>query len=84
MINGMPTNLPDTDPEETQEWLDSLDQMIEADGTNRARYVMLKMLEHSREQRIGLPSLTTTDYVNTIPVEQQSEYPGDVELERGF
>ncbi|MGL5406303.1 MAG: pyruvate dehydrogenase (acetyl-transferring), homodimeric type [Propionibacteriaceae bacterium] len=84
IINGLPLNLPDTDPEETREWIDSLDAMIEHGGQNRARYVILKMLERSREHRIGLPSLVATDYVNTIPVEAEAAYPGDVDLERGF
>ena len=84
IINGLPTNLPDTDPEETSEWLESLDGIIDADGRNRARFVMLKLLERARERQIGVPSLTSTDYVNTIPPSQEPEYPGDEELERGY
>ena len=49
ILNGLPTNLPDTDPEETREWQDSLDGMIDADGRNRARYVMLKLNEQADE-----------------------------------
>ena len=44
IINGLPTNLPDSDVEETAEWLESLDAVIEHGGRNRARYVMLKLL----------------------------------------
>ncbi len=84
ILNGIPTNLPDTDPAETTEWLESLDGMIEADGRNRARYVMLKMMERSRERHLGIPSLTATDFINTIPAEREPWYPGDVELERQF
>ncbi|MEA5119519.1 MAG: pyruvate dehydrogenase (acetyl-transferring), homodimeric type [Propionicimonas sp.] len=84
ILNGLPTNLPDIDSEETSEWLDSLDAMIDTDGRNRARYLMLKMLERSRERHIGVPSLVATDYVNTIPAEQEPWYPGDVDLERKF
>ena len=40
ILNGIPANLPDTDPAETAEWLESLDGMIEAGGRNRARYVL--------------------------------------------
>ena len=82
ILNGQPTSLPDTDPEETREWVDSLDGMIDADGQNRARYVMLKLNERARERRIGVPSLVSTDYVNTIPADQESPYPGDEELEQ--
>ncbi len=84
ILNGLPTNLPDIDSEETAEWLDSLDSMIDEVGRNRARYVMLKLLERSRERQIGVPSLVATDYVNSIPPEQEPWYPGDVELERKF
>ena len=84
ILNGLPTNLPDIDSEETAEWLDSLDTMIDQVGRNRARYVMLKLLERSRQRQVGIPSLVATDYVNTIPPEREPWYPGDVELERKF
>ncbi|MDN5562666.1 pyruvate dehydrogenase E1 component [Luteococcus japonicus] len=84
IINGLPTNLPDADPQETSEWLESLDGIIDAEGRNRARYVMLKLLERARERQIGVPSLTSTDYVNTIPAETEPAYPGDEDLERGY
>ncbi|MEZ5088059.1 MAG: pyruvate dehydrogenase (acetyl-transferring), homodimeric type [Tessaracoccus sp.] len=84
ILNGLPTNLPDTDPSETAEWIESLDGVIEAGGRNRARYLMLKMLERARERQIGVPSLTGTDYVNTIPVSSEPSYPGDEEQERGI
>ena len=84
ILNGLPTNLPDTDVEETLEWLESLDGVIEQGGRHRARYVMLKLLERARERQIGVPSLTGTDYVNTIPVSQEPAFPGDEDLERGI
>ncbi|MDR1808387.1 MAG: pyruvate dehydrogenase (acetyl-transferring), homodimeric type [Propionibacteriaceae bacterium] len=84
ILNGIPANLPDYDADETREWLESLDGLIAADGPNRARYVLLRLLERARERQVGLPSLTTTDFVNTIPVAAQPDYPGDVELERAF
>jgi pyruvate dehydrogenase E1 component len=84
ILNGLPTNLPDIDSDETAEWLESLDMMIDSDGRNRARYIMLRLLERARDQHLGLPSLTATDYVNTIPAEREPWYPGDVDLERKF
>ncbi len=84
ILNGLPTNLPDTDPEETGEWLESLDGLIEADGRNRARYIMLRLLDRAREKQIGVPSLTATDYVNTIPKAIEPEYPGDESIEREY
>lgn len=84
ILNGLPTNLPDIDAEETAEWLESLDLMIDSEGRNRARYIMLKLLERARQRHLGVPSLTATDYVNTIPVEREPWYPGDHEIERKF
>ncbi|MDO5285717.1 MAG: pyruvate dehydrogenase (acetyl-transferring), homodimeric type [Actinomycetia bacterium] len=84
ILNGLPTNLPDTDPEETGEWLESLDSLIDAQGRNRARYLMLRLLDRAREKQIGVPSLTATDFVNTIPKAIEPEYPGDVQTERNF
>ena len=84
ILNGIPTHLPDIDAEETQEWLDSLDGLIDESGRSRARYVMLRLLERARAMNVGVPSLTTTDYVNTIPPEHEPWYPGDEEIERRY
>ncbi|GAB77283.1 pyruvate dehydrogenase E1 component [Austwickia chelonae] len=84
IINGLPSRFPDIDPEETQEWLEALDLLIKEKGEQRARYIMLSLLQHSREQHVGVPSLTTTDYVNTIPVEAEPWFPGDEDQERAF
>ncbi len=82
ILNGIPTHLPDIDPEETEEWLDSLTSVIGESGRARARYLMLRLLERARESQVGVPSVTTTDYVNTIPVEQEPWYPGDEGVEK--
>jgi pyruvate dehydrogenase E1 component len=74
--------LPDTDPAETQDWLDSLDQIHEQEGDERARFVLYKLLKRSRQLHIGLPPLTQTRYINTISPEQEPFFPGDEELER--
>ena len=84
ILNGLPTNLPDIDSEETAEWLESLDLLIDDQGRNRARYIMLKLLERARERHLGVPSLTATDHINTIPAEAEPWYPGDQDLERKF
>ena len=84
LLNGIPSQLPDTDPDETNEWLESLDQVIEHGGKNRARYVMLKLLERARQQQVGVPSLVATDYVNTIGPEAEPWFPGDEETERRY
>src|SRR4051794_9555859 len=79
---GLPSQLVDTDPDETQEWVDSLDAVVDHAGRTRARYLMLKMLERSREQQGAVPSLLSTDYINTIPPEREPWFPGDEHVER--
>ncbi len=74
--------LPDIDPAETQEWLDSFDQMVEQEGENRARFLVFKLLKRARQLHVGLPPLTQTRYINTISPEQEPFFPGDEELER--
>ncbi len=74
--------LPDIDPEETQEWLDSLDQVVDGEGEHRARFLMFKLLKRARQRHVGLPSLTQTRYINTISPEQEPYFPGDEGLER--
>src|SRR5262245_48158131 len=80
--DGMPSQLPDTDPDETHEWVDSLDGVIEERGRQRARYIMLRLLERARERQVGVPPLTTTDYINTIPPEREPWFPGNEHVER--
>src|SRR4051812_39322 len=74
--------LPDIDAPETQEWLDSLDQIVADEGENRARFLMFKLLKRARQLHVGLPSLTRTRYINTISPEQEPFFPGDEGLER--
>ena len=79
---GLPTQLPDIDPDETQEWVESFDSMVDERGRERARYVMLRLLERAREKQVGVPALRSTDYINTIPPEREPWFPGDEEMER--
>ena len=83
LINaGLPTQLVDVDPEETREWLDSLDAIVDAAGPYRARFLMLSLLQRARERNVGVPSLVTTDYINTIPPEREPWFPGDESMEK--
>ena len=84
ILNGLPSSLTDIDPEETSEWLASLDQVVDEAGRQRARYLMLRLLERARESQIGVPSLTATDYVNSIDQEHEPWFPGDEEVERTY
>ena len=80
--SGLPTQLVDVDPEETQEWRESLDDVIDEQGLYRARYLMLSLLQRARERNVGVPSLTTTDYINSIPPDREPWFPGDEWVER--
>ncbi|QFG20931.1 pyruvate dehydrogenase (acetyl-transferring), homodimeric type [Actinomadura sp. WMMB 499] len=80
--DGLPSQLPDINPDETREWLESLDTVIKTEGRGRARYVMLRLLERARELQVGVPGLRSTDFLNTIPPELEPWFPGDEHVER--
>ncbi|EGD55760.1 pyruvate dehydrogenase (acetyl-transferring), homodimeric type [Gordonia neofelifaecis] len=82
--DGVASYLVDNDPTETDEWLESFDAMLADAGPERARYLMLRILERAEDKRVGIPALTNTDYVNTIPTELEPEFPGDEDLERRY
>jgi len=74
--------LVDTDPAETAEWQASFDAALKNAGPVRARYLMLKLLQRAHEENIGISSLRTTDYINTITPENEPSFPGDEAIER--
>src|SRR5688500_9920042 len=74
--------LPDRDPQETQDWIDSLDSIVQRDGgSDRAQFILYRLLKRARQLHIGLPPLTQTRYINTISPEQEPDFPGDEEME---
>ncbi|MEV8116069.1 pyruvate dehydrogenase (acetyl-transferring), homodimeric type [Streptomyces xiamenensis] len=82
IIGGLPSQVPDFDPEETREWLDSLDAAVDERGRERARYLMLRLIERAREKRVAVPEMSGTDYVNTIATRDEPFFPGNEEIER--
>lgn len=82
MSDNFSQQLPDIDPVETQEWLESLDAVAASAGRPRARYIMSKLLARAQETQIGTPPAVWTPYVNTIPTESQPFFPGDEHIER--
>lgn len=70
----------DTDPEETAEWVESLDALIDARGTARGQQIVRSIVQRAGARSAGIPPVTTTDYVNTIPVDQEPQFPGDEQL----
>ncbi|MFM7029546.1 MAG: pyruvate dehydrogenase (acetyl-transferring), homodimeric type [Micrococcales bacterium] len=75
---------PDMDPQETSEWLESLDAVARVHGRGRAREIMLNLLRRSHELQLNVPIVPTTDYINTIPVENEPDFPGDEKIERTY
>ncbi len=72
---------PDIDPQETQEWLDALDAVLEFEGADRAHYLIERLIEKARRSGAYLPYTANTAYLNTIPVTRQEPYPGDQAIE---
>ena len=75
------TDFVDNDPQETQEWLDALESMIEVEGDKKAHYVLEKLIDMARRSGVNLPYSSNTAYVNTIPVDQQQRITGDQDIE---
>ena len=82
IAGGLPTQYVDVNPEETREWIESLDALIATHGEQRARHIMLSLLRHSSEKNVGVPSLRSTDYINTISPDREPDFPGDETIER--
>ncbi|UWE70914.1 pyruvate dehydrogenase (acetyl-transferring), homodimeric type [Corynebacterium diphtheriae bv. mitis] len=82
--DGVASYLNDADPEETREWMESLDGMLEGSSPDRARFLMLRLLERASARRVPLPPMTSTDFVNTIPTTMEPEFPGDEEIEKRY
>ena len=72
---------PDIDPVESREWQEAIADVIERDGANRAHFLLDKAVQQARAAGASLPFSATTPYQNTIPVDDQVEFPGDLEME---
>src|ERR1700728_1782678 len=72
----------DLDPQETAEWMEALDQILDEEGPDRATYLLVRMSERARSAGADIPIHLNTPYVNTIRPEQEVAYPGDRAMER--
>ncbi len=81
LLDNFKRQLPDTDPEETNEWLDALEDIVRREGPDRARFVIRRLLKKARMMRLGVPALVQTPYINTISPEQEPPFPGDEAIE---
>ena len=73
---------PDSDIQETQEWIESLNSVIETEGTERAHFLIEMLIDQARRSGSNLPYNATTAYVNTIPSHLQQRHPGNPDMER--
>lgn len=74
--------LKDINPEETNEWLEALENIIEEGGPKRAHYILEKLIDRARRKGTYLPFRATTAYLNSIDVEDEPKMPGDRDIER--
>jgi len=72
----------DPDPVETREWLDAFESLVRQEGPERATFILRKLLDEARIQRVKLPPVFNTPYCNTIPLAGQPQYPGNLEIEQ--
>ena len=72
----------DLDPDETLDWLESIDSVLRVHGAERAHFLLERMIDHARRSGAYLPYTPNTAYLNTIPVSQQPAYPGERAIER--
>ena len=77
-----PSQSQDVDPAETQEWLESLDYVLNSKGPERVKQLLAVLDAKARQAGVELPHALNTPYVNTIPADKQPRYPGNRELER--
>jgi pyruvate dehydrogenase E1 component len=77
----MANNIPDLDPQETQEWLDALVSVLENEGSERAHFLISQLVEQARRGGADFPISATTPYVNTIPLDREERPSGNHELE---
>ena len=74
--------LPDIDPQETQEWLEALESVLAQGGSDRAHYLLERLVEKARRSGAYLPYSATTAYINTIPPGKEGRSPGNYALEQ--
>ncbi len=72
----------DPDPDETRDWVESIDSVLRTAGPERAQFLLNHMVDHARRSGAYLPFRPNTAYLNTIPLWLQPQYPGDRAIER--
>ena len=87
-VEKSPLSLPhqyvDTDPAESQEWLESLAALAREEGPDRARFIMREMQRQAADLDLGVPDVRQTDYINTIHPDDEPGFPGDEAIEKSI
>ena len=71
----------DTDAAETHEWLDAFQALVRSEGVERGTYMLRRLLDAARGLRVPLPAVLNTAYVNTVTLDQQPQFPGNLDTE---
>jgi pyruvate dehydrogenase E1 component len=82
LLAGFKRQLPDSDPQETGEWLAALEDIVRNQGPERAEFLLRRVLRYARQLKVGLPGLVQSRYVNSISTEQEPPFPGDEKMEQ--
>ena len=82
IFDGFSHQLPDIDTDETKEWIDSFDAVVDAHGKRRGRYLLMRLLQRARELQVDFPATVSTPYINSIPPHEEPWFPGDEHIER--
>ena len=81
-VDGFVHQHHDADPEETSEWIESLDAVVEESGTARGEFLLTKLMDRARQKGMAAPGSISTPYVNSIPPEEEPPYTGDLWMEK--
>ncbi len=82
MLNSNDAEYSDSDPSETQEWLESLEDVLHREGPERAKFLLSELQSLAQRRDIDMPFTATTDYVKRLDVDDQPRFPGNREMER--
>ena len=82
LFDGLHEQIPDIDPDETDDWLQSFAAVVEERGKNRARFLIRRLMSKAREMQVDFPATVSTPYINTIAPEDEPWFPGDEGIEK--
>ncbi len=82
LFDGLHEQIPDIDPDETDDWLQSFAAVVEERGKNRARFLIRRLMSKARQLQVDFPATVSTPYINTIAPEHEPWFPGDEEIEK--